>query len=166
MVNSDSNVKLSVHSSKSPSKRFKSYTLGVIFFLIMIGCIFFIGTIGSDFFALLIFLIIISIPLLILFRKHLYDLLPDFLSNNLLEIDNIEKNDKLKLEFRISLWGKEAGIYGTIIMLCITAAILLLDFRTKIEEKKTIVKILGGVICIVLSGMLLTDIDNLTKPSV
>ena len=56
---------------KSPGKRFKSYTIGVIFTLIIIGCIFFIGTIGSDFFALLIFLLIISIPILILFRKKL-----------------------------------------------------------------------------------------------
>jgi len=147
---------------KSPGKRFKSYTIGVIFTLIIIGCIFFIGTIGSDFFALLIFLLIISIPILILFRKKLLNILPDFLSSSLLEIDNEEKNESLNPKFSISKWVKEAGIYITIVLLVITSIILLIDFRKKLNEKKTLYKILGGLLCVVFSGMLLLDIEEIT----
>lgn len=156
-------VTMNSYLKNSPGKRFKSYTIGVIFILIIIGCVFSIGIIGSDFFALLVFLMIISIPVLILFRKKLLNILPNFISNSLLEIDDEEKNDSIKLKFSISKWVKETGIYFTIILLFITAAILIVDFRNKLEEKKTLYKIIGGVICIVLSGMLLIDIDNITN---
>jgi len=157
-------VTMDSYIRKSPGKRFKSYTIGVIFVLIIIGCVFFIGTIGSDFFALLIFLLIISIPVLILFRKKLLNILPNFISNSLLEIDEEDKNENINPQFSISKWVKEAAIYITIVLLLITSIIIFIDFRKKINKKKTVYKIIGGLLCIVLAGMLLLDIEEITTP--
>ena len=76
-----------------------------------------------------------------LFRTKLVNILPGFLSDSLLEIDE-DKNDELKLRFKVLKIVKEGGIYGTIMLLLILSFILILDFRTKLEEKKHLLKLL------------------------
>lgn len=154
-------LSMNTYVKKNPVKRFKSYTVGTIFMLLIIACIVLTGQIGSDFFALLVFLLIVSIPVLMLFRTKLVNILPGFLSDSLLEIDE-DKNDELKVRFKVLKIVKEGGIYATIMMLVILSFILILDFRTKLDDKKTFVKIFGGVLCLSLSGMLLIDLENLT----
>ena len=75
-----------------PSKyKIKSYTMFTVLILVIIGFVLLVGVIGPDFFAILFFLFIMAIPVLILFRNKFIKLLPNFISNNLLEIDHREK---------------------------------------------------------------------------
>ena len=141
-----------------PSKyKIKSYTMFTVLILVIIGFVLLVGVIGPDFFAILFFLFIMAIPVLILFRNKFIKLLPNFISNNLLEIDHREK--KNAIQFNPSKYTKQVGLYLIIIILLIGSIIFLKKGHDKLDEKKSIIKIMGGLVCIVIAGSILLEVD-------
>ena len=141
-----------------PNYRIKSYTMFTVLILLIIGFVLLVGVIGPDFFAILFFLFIMAIPVFILFRNKFINLLPSVISNNLLEIDHgIDK--KNKIQFNPSKYTKQVGLYLIIVILLIGAIVFLKKGHDKLEVKKSIVKIIGGLVCIVVAGSILLEVD-------
>ena len=143
---------------QSPNYRIKSYTMFTVLILVIIGFVLLVGVLGPDFFAILFFLFIMAIPVLILFRNKFINLLPNVISNNLLEIDHSTEK-KNKIQFNPSKYTKQVGLYLIIVILLIGAIVFLKKGHDKLEVKKSIVKIMGGLICIVIAGSILLEVD-------
>ena len=143
---------------QSPKYKIKSYTMFTVFILVIIGFVLLVGVLGPDFFAIIFFLFIMAIPILILFRDKFINILPSFLSNNLLEIDH-SQDKKNTIKFNPSKYTKQVGLYIIITILLIGAIVFLKKANDKIDEKKIIMKIMGGLICIVVAGSILLEVD-------
>lgn len=160
----DSNIKISEYLKKNPTHRFKSYTITVVFILLVIGLIFLTGKVGPDLFGLILFIVIVSLPLVILFRYKLASILPKTLSDNLMEIDHDDsKERKLKIKVSIPLLIKQIMIYVVIVLLLIGSCILLYKSYNELVVKTSIIYILGAFISQALGGIILLDINNIIQ---
>ena len=80
-----------VESYKRQSKyRIKSYVTFLIIIAIIFLVLLFLGSFGNDLFGLIVFLAIFTIPVLLVFRNKLPNVLPDFITNSLFEVDKSE----------------------------------------------------------------------------
>lgn len=152
----------------NPTHRFKSYTAVIILVLLGFCFIVMVGSIGPDMFGLVIFSIIIALPVIILFRHKFASILPEVISNNLLEIDHEldkERELKAKLKFTISKLVKEVAIYIIISLLLLGGCLLLKQSNDELGEKKTFIKIIGAFLCFSIGGIMLLDMDNITYES-
>jgi hypothetical protein len=150
--------KISETLVQSPNYKIKSYTMFTVFILLIIGFVLLVGVLGPDFFAIIFFLFIMAIPVLILFRDKFINILPSFISDNLLEIDHSTET-KNKIQFNPSKYTKQVGLYLIIVILLIGAIVFLKKGHDKLDEKKSITKIMGGLICIVVAGSILLEVD-------
>ena len=138
--------------------KIKSYTMFTILLLLLIGFVLLVGKIGPDFFAIILFLFIIAIPVLILFRNKFINILPDFISSNLLEIDHSEDKQN-KVQFNPSKYTKQVGLYIIIVILLIGSIVFLKKGHDKLDETKSLIKIMGGLVCTVIAGCILLEVD-------
>jgi hypothetical protein len=141
-----------------PQYKIKSYTMFTVLILLIIGFMLLVGKLGPDFFAIIFFLFIMGIPVLILFRDKFINILPEFLSSNLLEIDH-NPNKQNTVKFNPSKYTKQVGLYIIIVVLLIGSIIFLKKGHDKITETKSIMKIMGGLICTVIAGCILLEVD-------
>ena len=86
-------------------------------FLILIAIILlvliFLGSFGNDLFGLIVFLVIFLVPVAIIFRNKLPNILPDFITNSLFEIDeSVSFSDLKGKEFNSFMRGAFAELYG------------------------------------------------------
>ena len=108
-----SNITLIESSKKSPKMKFKSYVSVAVIILLVFLFVFMLGKIGGDFFAIIVFLFVISIPVLILLRHKLVGLLPKPFVDNLLEIDadlDESENRKYSIGLLITPWVCFGGL--------------------------------------------------------
>lgn len=157
-----SNITLIESSKKSPKMKFKSYTSMVVVSLLVLLFIFMLGRIGPDFFAILVFLLIISFPVLILLRHKLVGFLPKVISDNLLEIDS-DLDESQNKKYSVSLYVKQSAMYIIVVGLCIQGIVLINSARKDITQKNSIYKILGSVVSIVIAGIITIEISNPMK---
>ena len=61
---------------ESPGNRMRSYVMVVILIAIIIGLIFISGKLHRDLYPFLLFILIISFPLIVIFRRDIYKILP------------------------------------------------------------------------------------------
>ena len=167
-LKSDNKIKSIIKNN--PTHRFKSYTAVIILVLLVFCFIVMVGSIGPDMFGLVIFSIIIALPVIILFRHKFVSILPEVISNNLLEIDHEldkERNLKaqLKAKFTVSKLVKEVAVYIIIVLLILGGCLLLKTSHDELEEGKTIIKILGAFLCFAIGGIMVLDMDMITYKS-
>ena len=153
-----SDIKLSEHLIKNQEYKIKSYTFMTILILIVIGFIFMIGMFGPDFFALTIFLFIFSIPVILLFKQKIANILPKFVSDKLLEIDD-GVAPKRNIKFNISTYVKEIAHYIIICVILIGSGIFLKKSNSDFTDNKCIYKIFGALILTIISGIILLEIN-------
>ena len=154
-----SDIKLSETIVEPKKYKVKSYTFLVILILLVIGLVFLTGTIGPDIFILVMFLFLISIPMLILFRNHLISFLPEIVSDSLLEIDHENKEEKKRFSYSPSLYVKEVGIHIISGLLLLASAVFIYKGYKNIDEKNSIMKIMGSLACVVISGVIILQVD-------
>lgn len=159
-----SNISLIESSKRSPKMKFKSYISVAVLVLIILLFIFMLGRIGPDFFAMLIFLLILSFPLLVLLRHKLVGFLPKTISDNLLEIDS-DLDESETRKFSVSLYTKQAGMYIIVVALCIQAIVLLNNARKNIPQKDSIYKLLGSAASLIVAGIITLEVSNPMKGS-
>lgn len=159
-----SNITLIESNKKSPKMKFKSYIAAAVLVLLVLLFIFMLGSIGPDFFAMVIFLLILSFPVLILLRHKLVGFLPKSISDNLLEIDS-DLDESETRKFSVSLYTKQAGMYIITAALCIQAIMLLNNAKKNIPQKDSIYKILGSAVSLIIAGIITLEISNPMKPS-
>jgi len=157
-----SDVQLSETIKQEPKYRIKSYTMVVVLIAIIIGFLLAIGRFGPDFFAILIFFVIMLIPVVLLLRNKLANVLPTIISENLLEIDHSEEK-QYNVKFNPSRYTKQVGMYIMIVILLVGAIFFLKKSRDGLKNEKegakSIYKILGGLVCSTIAGVILLEID-------
>ena len=156
-----SNITLIESSKKSPKMKFKSNVSVVVIILIVVLFVFMLGKIGGDFFAIIVFLFVISIPVLILLRHKLVGLLPKPFVDNLLEID-ADLDESKNRKYSISLHTKQAGMYIIVAALCIQSIILLNNAKKNLSKKDTVYKILGSAASLIIAGVIILEVSSLS----
>ena len=172
-------IELNEFLKETPEKRFKSYTVIIILTMIFVLFIFMLGKFGGDFFSVFIFLLIFSIPVIIVFDKQIKRALPTSISNLILA--DVEEKEEIKLEFSISQFMKEVAVYVAIGIFLIGGMFLLYkvhkDLKRKLPFKKAFtelgslkpefkkrdktvfIQIIGAVVCFCISGVSLLKLD-------
>ena len=157
-----SDIQLSETIKHDPKYKIKSYTMVVVLIAIIIGFLLAIGRFGPDLFAIIIFFVIMLIPVILLLRNKLVNILPTIISDNLLEIDHSEEKQH-KVKFNPSRYTKQVGMYIMIVILLIGSIFFLKKSKDGLKDEeigtKIIYKILGGLICTIISGVILLEID-------
>ena len=157
-----SDLQLSETIEQEPEYKIKSYTMVVVIVTIIIGFLITIGRFGPDFFAILIFFVIMLIPVVLLLRNKLVNVLPKIISDNLLEIDHSEEKQN-NVKFNPTRYTKQLGMYIMIVILLVGSVIFLKKSMDGLKDnkigKKIIYKILGSLICTVIAGIILLEID-------
>jgi hypothetical protein len=157
-----SDIQLSDTIKQEPKYRIKSYTMVVVLIAIIIGFLLAVGRFGPDFFAILIFFVIMLIPVILLLRNKLVNILPTIISDNLLEIDHTEEK-QYAVKFNPSRYTKQVGMYIMIVILLIGSLFFLKKSKDGLKDdkggKKIIYKILGGLVCTTIAGVILLEID-------
>jgi len=155
-----SNAQMEVIVKDNPKYKVKSTLTLIVFILIIVGIIFFMGTVIPEFFVFIIFLFILSLPIILLLRQKIYNIVPSFIKNSLLEIDKRDENEKNQT-VSISKKYKQILVIIFVTLLFIGSIIYLRKFNKKLEEKKSITKFLGSFVCIVIAGITMLDIENI-----
>ena len=153
-----SNINILESVKSNPRYRIKSYAMTIILVALVIGFILLVGIFGPDFFALFIFLLIMAIPVILLLRDKLINVLPEFLSSRLIEIDHSDEKKK-NITFNPSKYTKQVGLYIIVSILLIGGGIFLNKGNELLKEYKSIYKILGALVCVVMAGSILLEID-------
>ena len=153
-------VQINAVIKEEPKTKVKSYLTLIILILLLVGLVFFMGTIVPEFFVLLVFLLVIGLPVIILIRKKIYNILPTVIKDSLIEIDNTQENNSNK-NYSVSLFWKQVLMFIFIVLLIIGSLNYLKKFKNKLEEKKSITKFLGSYVCAVIAGVTLLELENL-----
>ena len=154
-----SNAQMQVIITDNPKYKIKSMLTIIVLLLIFIGIIFFMGTVVPEFFVFIIFILILSLPVIILLRQNLYGIIPSFIKTSLLEIDKVEEGTTQN--FNVSKKYKQILALIFILLLFIGSINYLTQFNSKLEEKKSITKFIGSFICIIIAGITLLDIEQI-----
>ena len=155
-----SNAEMKVIVKDNPKYKIKSVLTIIVLLLILIGVIIFMGSIIPEFFVFIIFLLILSLPIILLLRQKIYDFVPTFIKNSLLEIDHSDGEENTE-NFNISKKYKQILTLIFVSLLFIGSINYLRKFSKKIGEKKSITKFLGSFVCILIAGITLLDIENI-----
>ena len=165
-----SNISLVESPKKQVKIKFKSYVSVVVLILLVLLFIFMLGRIGPDFFAIIIFLVVVSIPFRLLLRHKLVGLLPKPITDNLLEID-ADLDDGAHKTYRLELKVKQIGMYIVIFALCVQSVVLLQNAKKNLAQKPSIYKILGSLVSLVIAGIInleitspMGNVSSLTNP--
>lgn len=163
-------IKISEYLKKNPVHRFKSYTIIIIVIVLILGLVFLTGAYGPDFFGIVIFLLIVSMPVIILFRYKLASILPKTISDNLLDIHNDDSKLKdldvtVDMKFKTPKLVKEILVYTIIILLMIGSIMLLKKAQIEYIRQSSYIYILGSLVCLTLAGVTLLDIEDSTTDS-
>ena len=155
-----SHAEMKVIIKENPQYKIKSVLTIIILLLIVIGVILFMGTIIPEFFVFIIFLLILSLPIILLLRQKIYDFVPEFIKNSLLEID--QKDDETKTQVvNVSKKYKQILILVFCFILFCGSVNYLKKFSTNLAERKSISKFLGSFVCIVIAGIAILEIENI-----
>jgi hypothetical protein len=153
-----SQIEIKEYERKGTTTVIKSYSLMALLILLFIGILFFIGTLTPEFFVFIVFILLMSLPLIIIFRKKFYNILPVFVKNSLLEID--ERDDEEKpTNYSVSTYWIQVLKIIFVILLCLCSIIFLNKFRKNYGEIKSIKKMLSSVLIIVIAGIVITDLN-------
>ena len=154
-----SNIAIIESPKKQVKMKFKSYVSVVVFILLVLLFIFMLGRIGPDFFAVIVFLVVISIPVIVLLRHQLVGLLPKPITDNLLEIDADLDGGERKT-YRLELHVKQIGMYIVIAALCVQSIVLLKNAKKNLAQKNSIYKILGSAVSLTIAGIINLEITS------
>ena len=159
-----SDIKLSESNSPAEKYKLKSLMGYVILIIIIIGVLLISGKLGPNFFVVILFILIVLIPVFIIFRKNLVHVLPKPLTDNLLEIDERqEENKKKRRPYKIKRITREIGMYVLVTVLLIGALFQLYITRKAIKDKKSLYTIFGALGCIVLAGVIILEFEHITN---
>ena len=152
------NIKIEEIRKGTHKYKIKSYVYFIIVLALLLLVFVFLGGIGNDFFGLMIFLIMMILPVLMLFRNKLPNVMPEFLANSLFEIDFSEEQNLSP--YSISLRNQQYAKIFSVVVLIIGALVLIADYRKKIADKMSFYKIMGSLGCLIMAGIILSDVTG------
>jgi len=157
-----SGVQIDEVVSQNPKTRIKSYLRLILLFLVLFGVLFIVGSFVPEFLVLFVFLLLMSAPVILLMRNKVAGILPDFIGNSLLEIDNRNEDEK-KPSYSVSLYYKQVLSIIFSVLLFAGGINYLKQFIKQYTEKKSIMKFLASFICLTLGGLTALELENLNN---
>lgn len=176
-----SNIELSSYIKSNNERKFKSNIGLFVVILLIFGVLFLISQYGENFLIFSIFIVIFLIPVFILFKTQILDMLPDYVKSSLTTIDETEARETIDLQFkfRISQYLKEILCYiaaalfviGSLYLINIIRNLLnkgTIEWKPKtiqlqgesIKKSKEIgIKLIGCLLCICISGVIILEIS-------
>jgi hypothetical protein len=152
------NIKIDTIRKGTQKYKIKSFVYFIIVIALLLLVFVFLGGIGNDFFGLMIFLIMMILPVLMLFRNKLPSVMPEFLANSLFEIDY--SAEQSLSPYSISLRNQQYAKLFSIVVLIIGAIVLIADYRKKLGDKMVFYKIMGSLVCLIMAGIILSDVTG------
>ena len=151
-------IKVNEIQRGSKKYKIKSYVIFLILIAIIFLVLLFLGSFGNDLFGLVVFLVIFLVPVAIIFRNKLPNILPDFITDSLFEIDESEGN--YQPVYNISKKNTQmAYIFGVSVLL-LGAIFLIIKYRKQIPDPMTFYKIMGSMVCLVFAGIMLGNLTG------
>ena len=156
---------LKVDTIRKGTKRYKikSYVYFVVVILIFLVFIVFMGKLGNDFLGLLIFLLLMILPVLIVFRHKLPSILPGFLEDKVYEIDHkpIKNNENEPiLPYDINKKHIQTGTIAIMVVLIIGSILLIYQYKKNLRDGTCIYQIMGSLACLIVAGIILGDVTG------
>ena len=151
-------LKIDTIRKGSVKYRIKSYIYFMLLLLIVFIVFILLGGIGNDFFGLIIFLIVMLMPVLLLFRNKIPSIIPDFIADSVYEIDN--RPETQLAPYQISQKNKEYAMIFSIVVLIIGSVVLIADYRKNIGDKMCFFKIAASVICLIVAGIMVGEFSG------
>lgn len=151
------NIKVNEIKSETQNYRIKSYVVFLIVILLIFIFLVFLGRIGNDVFGIMMFSVIFIVPALILLRNKLTGLLPEFIRKSLFEIDDSLNNQPI---YNVNKKTVEYSYLFAMCVLIIGSIVLITDYRDKINDPSTFLKIMLSLICLIFAGIMLSNITG------
>lgn len=149
--NYESNMSISQFRKKkleSPASRMRSFAMMFILVLIILGLIFLSGKLNRDLYPFLIFIFMVSFPLLVVFRRNIYNILPIKVQS----IDELSKVEKQVVKHNNSKMTKDMTRIGGIAFLNIFSILML------VTQGKKFMGIMLAAMSSIVAGVLVFDI--------
>jgi len=140
---------------ESPLEKTKSNIIGFVFILIFIGFIFLTAKYSNNVLAFVIFLFLVSIPLIIIYRREITKLLPIKLSDDI--ADKVSDTGK-SLDNVGSSKGAKQLLAIFIIIVCQITSIIILKNK---DNRKKFVGIMMAVGFLIIAGVITTELDKI-----
>ena len=151
-------IKVKEVQRDTPKYKIKSYVMFLILIAIILLVLIFLGSFGNDLFGLMVFLAIFLIPVAIIFRNKLPNILPDFITNSLFEIDESEGN--YQPVYNISKKNTQMALIFGVSVLIGGAVFLIIKYRKQIPDKMCFFKIMSSLICLIFAGIMLSNLTG------
>ena len=157
MSNSESleDIKINTYVGQSNRYKIKSYVSFLILIAVILLVLLFLGSFGNDVFGLMVFLVIFMVPVFIIFRNKLPNILPDFITDSLYEIDNSPEDVmpvydvNLKAKQSAYLFESDRVGFG---FNCIRG-------RLKPNGRQYVFfRIMGSMVCLIFAGVMISSI--------
>jgi len=160
MSNSESleDIKINTYVGQSNSYKIKSYVSFLILIAVILLVLLFLGSFGNDVFGLMVFLVIFMVPVFIIFRNKLPNILPDFITDSLYEIDN-SPEDVMPV-YDVNLKAKQSAYLFGSTVLVIGSIVLIGKYRNQIEDNMCFFKIMGSMVCLIFAGVMISSITG------
>lgn len=151
-------IKIDTVRRGTKTYRIKSYVIFLILIAVIFLVLLFLGSFGNDLFGLVVFLLIFSVPVMLIFRNKLPSVLPDFITDSLYEVDeSIEDSQPI---YNVSTRTTQlANLFGVVVLL-LGAIVLIIKYRNQIEDPMCFYKIMGSMICLVFAGIMLANVTG------
>ena len=151
-------IKIDSVRRETPRYRIKSYVVFLILIAIIFLVLLFLGSFGNDLFGLFVFIIIFSVPVILIFRNKLPSILPDFITDSLYEVDeSIEDSQPV---YSMSVRTKQlANLFGVVVLL-IGAIVLIVKYRNQIADPMCFYKIMGSMLALSFAGIMLVNVTG------
>ena len=133
---------------ESGASRMRSYTIVTIFVLILIGIVFLSGKLQRDIYPFLVFIFLMSVPLIVIFRRHIYEILPLKVS----ELEDLTEGEKAATTQSNSQFTKDLLSTGSIGLLNMFAILML------VTKGKTFMGIMLASISAIAAGSMVFGI--------
>ena len=154
------NVKIETIRKGTPKYKIKSYVIFIILLALFVLVFMVLGQLGNDFMGLMIFLILMIVPVLVIFRNQLPNILPDFISDSLLEIDHKQNKGSSIEAYDIDIKQIQQAKIAGVCILVLASIVLIADYRKKIGDKMSIYKIMASLLCLIIAAIMLSNVTG------
>lgn len=153
------NVKIDTIRKGTKKYKIKSYVYFIIVIALLLLVFMVLGRLGNDFTGLMIFIIMMIIPVLVVFRNQLPSIMPDFISDSLFEIDHSQNSNEISA-YDLNTKTKEYAKLSGVFIMVIASIVLIADYRNNLGDKMSFYKIMASVLCLIIASIMLTEVTG------
>tara|TARA_Y100000022_G_C13231331_1_gene367483 strand:+ start:92 stop:622 length:531 start_codon:yes stop_codon:yes gene_type:complete len=175
-----SDIKIDSFSSESKTRKFRSNFIVIVLILLLIALFFTIKKVGEKFLIFFIFIIILLLPVFLLFKSQLLELLPSYLRDNLTSEDELKQRQNVNIKIRLPNIVKEIAMFLSSLVFIIGGGVMMYFINKKLKDpinflsekgielsqttnnnlKDIALKILGALLSVTIGAVILVEAAN------